>query len=176
MPKLPHVRYLGKVCGLSVWLVSGEYVRNHTDIDFTQGGNEAIYTYVPKNEIWIDDATRPFDQTATTFHEMVERYLMLHRGQIYDTAHDAASTAERPFRRELARERPTRWDGARVAAKYRAWLAELEQKEKLAKARKKTRSKRRASARIPKSPAQLEREIAKHLGAHPGHRKATRVG
>jgi hypothetical protein len=162
--KLPHVRYLGRVAGLSVWLVSGEYVRNHTDIDFTQGGNEAIYTYVPKNEIWLDDATKPFDQTATTFHEMVERYLMLHRGQTYDTAHDAASTAERPFRRELARARPTRWDGVKVAAKYREWLAELEAKERASKTRTRRRRARVRAVKVPKTAKQLEREIAHHLG------------
>lgn len=46
--KPPRLRSLGRIGGLELCLVSGERVRNTLDIDFTQGGNEAIYPkYVP---------------------------------------------------------------------------------------------------------------------------------
>ena len=64
--------------GMSAGLVSGEKVRNEMDIDFTQGGNDGIYPfYIPKSEIWIDDALHGLDRTATALHEMVERDLMV---------------------------------------------------------------------------------------------------
>lgn len=105
--KTPRLKKLGYVGGLVVYLVDGEYVRNNLDIDFVCGGNEAVYpNYVPKNEIWIDDALSPLDRTATLLHEIVERNLMVNKGWSYERAHDAASTAERPFRKQLQKIRP----------------------------------------------------------------------
>jgi hypothetical protein len=119
----PRLRYLGKVAGLSVYVVSGQYVRNKLDIDFTMGGNEAIYpTYVPVGEIWLDDAAHALDRTATTLHEMVERDLMLHHGMDYDHAHDVASSRERVFRKELARNPASTVDLRRVSAAYKTYL------------------------------------------------------
>ncbi len=105
--KIPRLKKLGHVGGMVAYLVDGEYVRNKIDLDFTCGGNEAVYpNYVPKNEIWIDDALSALDRTATLLHEIVERNLMVNKGWTYDRAHDAASAAERPFRKELQAKRP----------------------------------------------------------------------
>lgn len=105
--KTPRLKLLGQTGGLVVYLVDGEHIRNHVDIDFTCGGNEAVYpNYVPKNEIWIDDALSPLDRTATLLHEIVERNLMVNKGWNYERAHDAASTAEKPFRKQLQANRP----------------------------------------------------------------------
>jgi ribulose-5-phosphate 4-epimerase/fuculose-1-phosphate aldolase len=115
--KKPRLRFLGTVAGLAVYLVSGEQVRNTLDIDFTQGGNEAIYPkYVPPGEIWLDDAMHALDRTATAFHEIVERHMMIEHGMTYDDAHEVASELEKVFRRELARKRPKEFDGALVEA------------------------------------------------------------
>lgn len=121
--QLPRIRRLGKVAGLDVYLVSGVYVRNNLDIDFTCGGNEAVYpSYVPPGEIWLDDAAGPLDRTATCLHEIVERHQMMTYGKSYDDAHEVASATERPFRRELAKNPPRAFDGKRVAAAYRKYL------------------------------------------------------
>jgi hypothetical protein len=42
--------------GLSVWVVNGRLVRSVFDIDFTEGGHDYVYEFVPENEVWIDDA------------------------------------------------------------------------------------------------------------------------
>lgn len=121
--QLPRTRYFGKIAGLSVYLVSGVNVRNTTDIDFTCGGNEAVYpSYVPPGEIWLDDAAGPLDRTATALHEIVERHQMMTYGKSYDDAHEVASATERPFRRELAKSPPKAFDPRRVATAYRAYL------------------------------------------------------
>ena len=125
MPKLPppRTRYLGKIAGLSVYLVSGVSVRNNTDIDFTCGGNEAVYpSYVPPGEIWLDDAAGPLDRTATALHEIVERDQMMRFGKSYDDAHEVASATERPFRRALASDPPRTFAPRRVSAAYREYL------------------------------------------------------
>jgi hypothetical protein len=119
----PRLRYLGKVAGLTIYLVSGVKVRNQIDIDFTCGGNEAVYpSYVPAGEIWLDDAAGPLDRTATALHEIVERDQMMRFGKDYDHGHDVASAHERPFRQALASRPPKEFDPARVAAAYRTYL------------------------------------------------------
>jgi hypothetical protein len=121
----PRLRLLGRAEDLSIYLVDGEKVRDDIDVDFVNGGNEAVYpAYVPSGEIWIDDAQHPIDRTATALHELVERDLMLHHGMSYEAAHDAANARERVLRRDLARYRPERFDAGRVAAAYRAYLGE----------------------------------------------------
>src|SRR5262249_32594122 len=42
--------------GVEVWIVSGRLVRSAFDIDFTAGGHDKVYEFVPMNEVWIDDA------------------------------------------------------------------------------------------------------------------------
>lgn len=119
--KPPRLRFYGMCAGLSVYKVDGERVRNQLDIDFTCGGNEAIYPkYVPKGEIRIDDVLNPLDATATCFHEIVERDLMMRLDWSYDDAHDAASACEIILRRELIKRRPTTIDLRRVEIAYQA--------------------------------------------------------
>jgi hypothetical protein len=107
-----------------IYLVDGEKVRDSIDVDFTMGGNEARYSYVPPGEIWIDNADHVLDRTATALHELIERDLMLHHGMSYDSAHDAANVRERVFRQDLERRRPVRFDARRVAEAYRIYFRE----------------------------------------------------
>lgn len=117
------MRLLGCVEGLSIYLVDGEYVRNEIDVDFVNGGNGAIYpSYIPLDEIWIDDAQHALDRTATALHELVERDLMLHHGMGYDRAHDEANVYERALRWRLSHHRPEAYDPRRVMEAYRTYL------------------------------------------------------
>ena len=119
----PRIKYLGKVAGLSIYLVSGVDVRNNIDFDFTCGGNEAVYpSYNLPGEIWLDDAAGPLDRTATALHEIVERDQMMRFGKNYEDAHEVASATERPFRVQLAKDPPKAFAPRRVAAAYRAYL------------------------------------------------------
>lgn len=123
--RAPRIAHLGYVTGLPIYLVSGEHVRNSIDIDFTQGGNEAAYpNYVPKGEIWIDDAMHALDRIATIFHEIVELNLVLHGGIDYDDAHETACAREIEFRKELVRKRPTTTDLRFVTAALLPYAAE----------------------------------------------------
>jgi hypothetical protein len=123
--KAPRLRLIGHVTGLPVYLVSGEHVRNHIDIDFTQGGNEAAYPgYVPKREIWIDDAMHALDRIATIFHEITERNMVLYGGIDYDRAHEIACKREIELRKHLARVRPTTVDLGIVAKALEPYASE----------------------------------------------------
>jgi hypothetical protein len=61
---------------LMVWIVKGELVRDFLFIDFTEGGHGYVYPFIPKNEIWIDDALNPKELKYVLLHEIFERNIM----------------------------------------------------------------------------------------------------
>ena len=83
--------------GTQVWFVKGRLVRSVYDIEFTEGGHEHVYEYIPRGEVWIDDDIHENERGFVLFHELFERNLMAN-GMDYDTAHDRASKKEKHFR------------------------------------------------------------------------------
>ena len=79
--------------GLSVWIVNGRLVRSTFDIDFTEGGHDYVYEFVPKNEIWIDDAIVEQERPYVLIHELHERNQMS-KGWPYSKAHEESSRIE----------------------------------------------------------------------------------
>ncbi len=97
-PERVHSRLLKKLNnGVTVWLVDGRLVRSVFDIEFTEGGHEQVYEYVPLNEVWIDDDIHDDERGFILFHELFERRLMA-GGMTYDKAHERASSRERYLR------------------------------------------------------------------------------
>jgi hypothetical protein len=92
---------LGEACshGLEIFLVDGSHVRNAYSSDFDQGSNGFAYRFVPKGEIWIDDATPEEEWPFVAFHECNEVELM-RGGMSYDKAHDHVRRIEDKLRRE----------------------------------------------------------------------------
>jgi hypothetical protein len=78
---------------IKVWIVSGELVRDLFFIDFTEGGHGYVYSFIPKNEIWIDDDIDIDEIKFVLLHEFHERNLMV-KGMKYDSAHKKSSEIE----------------------------------------------------------------------------------
>ncbi len=95
-----RLRRLGTAEGRDVWLVAGREIRDHAYIDFTLGGHGYRYRFIPRGEIWIDDAVRPSERPAILHHEAVE-VTHMRAGLAYDAAHALASEAEIAFRRRV---------------------------------------------------------------------------
>jgi hypothetical protein len=92
--KSVHERLWKKLeSGLSVWIVNGRLVRSVFDIDFTEGGHDYVYEFVPLNEVWIDDAIEENERGYILLHELHERNRMS-RGWPYSKAHDESSHIE----------------------------------------------------------------------------------
>lgn len=72
---------------LKVFIVNGQYVRDNLDVNFTQGGHDRVYDYVPKNQIWLDRVLGLLDRKATLLHELKEREIM-GNGVDYGIAHE----------------------------------------------------------------------------------------
>jgi hypothetical protein len=98
-PSRVHVRLWKTLpSGVQVWIVKGRLVRSVFDIEFTEGGHEHVYEYVPHGEVWIDDDVEEIEKGFILFHELHERNLMEH-GMDYDAAHAESSKLEKRYRK-----------------------------------------------------------------------------
>ncbi|MGA2864785.1 MAG: hypothetical protein ABSF95_09880 [Verrucomicrobiota bacterium] len=79
--------------GLTVWIVNGRLVRSVFDIDFTAGGHDKVYEFVPAKEVWIDDDIVEKERGYVLLHELHERNRMA-AGLPYSLAHAESSRLE----------------------------------------------------------------------------------
>jgi hypothetical protein len=80
--------------GVTVWLVDGELVRSWFFINYTEGGHDLVYDWIPPGEIWIDDDVLHEERPLVLTHEFVERSLMEQEGLDYEHAHQLALKVE----------------------------------------------------------------------------------
>jgi hypothetical protein len=93
-PATVHERLWKKLeNGLSVWIVKGRLVRSAFDIDFTAGGHDHVYEFVPEGEVWIDDDIQERERGFVLLHELHERKRM-GEGLPYEQAHAESSRLE----------------------------------------------------------------------------------
>lgn len=97
-PRKVHVR-LWKALenGVSVWIINGRLVRSIFDDDFTEGGHDYVYEFVPQNDVWIDNDLEEAERPYVLLHELHERNLMA-KGWPYSKAHEDSSTIEYHYR------------------------------------------------------------------------------
>lgn len=89
-----HCRLLKKdKAGISIWLVDGRLIRSTLDIEFTEGGHDLVYDFVPPHEVWIDNDLSAEERPYIILHETYERSLM-EEGLPYRQAHRKASRLE----------------------------------------------------------------------------------
>jgi hypothetical protein len=75
--RLIHKKLLKKYSGkINIWLVNGEYVRDKYYVDFTEGGHDLVYHFIPRREVWIDDDISSRERKFVLLHEIHERNLM----------------------------------------------------------------------------------------------------
>ena len=92
-PTIVHLQVLAKTYDVTIWLVNGRLVRDWFDIDFTEGGHDLVYKFVPKGEVWIDNDVEPEERSYILLHELHERNLMK-KGLSYNEAHADSSQLE----------------------------------------------------------------------------------
>ncbi len=78
---------------IKVWFVNGELVRDLFFLDFTEGGHDKVYSFIPENEVWIDDDLDLEELKFVLLHEIHERNLMS-KGEDYDSSHKSSSKIE----------------------------------------------------------------------------------
>lgn len=83
-----------RVGSLSVYTVDGPKIRDRKSVEFAAGGHGYVYSYVPKNHIWIERINTRRDQRMVLAHELIERECMKHLGWSYKRAHALANELE----------------------------------------------------------------------------------
>lgn len=97
-PTKPRFHKLLKTLGsIKVYIIDGKWARREKDIDFTDGGTNAKYDWIPKGEVWIDNGQEKDEIDYVIMHEMTE-YRLMNRGFDYDHGHEEANRAEMPYR------------------------------------------------------------------------------
>jgi hypothetical protein len=67
---------MGKREGISIWIVDGYTVRREIFPDFAFSGNDAVYHFIPKNEVWIDGEVSCEETEYSIALELKERELI----------------------------------------------------------------------------------------------------
>lgn len=83
---------------VSLWVVDGVYIRNNIDIEFDNYGQWWDFTYIPKNEGWLDRETEPDEWPFFLTRMEVERRLLgqrLAQRLIWPTARRAEKALRR---------------------------------------------------------------------------------
>ncbi len=78
--------------------VNGRLVRKYFDPDFIFGGHHYVYSYIPVDEVWVDNAVVPAEKPFVLLHENHERELMKN-GAVYEDGHASAKAVEEIARR-----------------------------------------------------------------------------
>ena len=68
-------------------------MRSGFDVEFTTGGHDHVYEYVPEDEVWIDNDVSEAERGFVLLHELYEQNLM-GSGWDYDHAHAEANRIE----------------------------------------------------------------------------------
>ena len=97
--KPPYLKKVASRGEYQVWIVDGAYVRGHIDEEFTNFGQHYRYSYIPKNELWIDNEAKPDERAFFIEHLLTEHNLMA-KGMSYDDALVQADLVERRERRK----------------------------------------------------------------------------
>lgn len=91
-------RIIKKLSGeIKIWLVDGNLVRSFFLLDYCEGGHDKVYPFIPKNEIWVEEAISPKERKFIILHELHERHLMS-QGKSYKNAHIGATEVEDYYR------------------------------------------------------------------------------
>jgi hypothetical protein len=78
---------------VKIWIVDGKFARDLFSVDFEKGGHDLVYSFIPKNEVWIDDDVSQKEIRFILIHELHERKLMS-KGMEYFPAHRNANKVE----------------------------------------------------------------------------------
>jgi hypothetical protein len=52
--KKPYIQKFLRLAGFTVWIVDGKYIRDKINEEFTNYGQSYLFSFIPKNEFWID--------------------------------------------------------------------------------------------------------------------------
>ena len=83
--KKPYIKKYKQVSKFTVWIVDGKYIRTNIDEEFTNFGHHLIFSFIPKNEFWIDHEFGESEEAQYYIdHMLIENRLMAQGKSFYD--------------------------------------------------------------------------------------------
>lgn len=104
--KKPYIKKFCDISSFKVWIVDGRYIRENIDEEFTNYGQNYRFSFIPKNEFWIDKE-RTSGEEKYYIDSMLAMNRLLAKGISHDKAVEKADAIERRERAKsnLMRER-----------------------------------------------------------------------
>ena len=107
--KPPRIKLLGRRGPVRIHLVDTTAAKR-IYADWTEGGHDRVYDFVPRNEVWLANNLPPLELRLTMLHELRERRRMgelmrggMSRSDAYDKAHDESLVVEDHYRKVQGR-------------------------------------------------------------------------
>lgn len=97
LPGDPRLSVYLRIGKWIVYIVDGEYIRNHGYVDFMAAGNWYTHSYIPQGEIWLDKEYRHDEYHFTLENELGE-IKGWERGLKFAQAEEAGDQAENKMR------------------------------------------------------------------------------
>jgi hypothetical protein len=76
--KIPK-KFIEKIGKIKVFEVDGDWIRNYTDVEFTNFGQHYRFDFIPEKEFWLDREAQPGERQFYIDHLRVEYNLMKNR-------------------------------------------------------------------------------------------------
>lgn len=89
---------------VQIWLVDGQLVRDFFLNEYSEGGHDRVYPFIPEGEIWIEQVLSENERRFIILHELHERFLMGSKGgkKTYPNGHHGATIVESHYRNHPA--------------------------------------------------------------------------
>jgi len=96
--KKPYIKKFASISGFNVFIVDGEYIRKNMDEEFTNCAQHYVFSFIPKNEFWIDKERKPGEENYY-INSMLTMNRLLAKGL---SREEATKIADRQERKERA--------------------------------------------------------------------------
>ena len=96
--KLPYlIKKIATVAGFEVWLVDGDYIRQHVNSNFCNFGQHGQFHFIPSKMFFISKERR-HDESKYYIEHMLKENALMAKGVSYDEANAEGTKAESKLR------------------------------------------------------------------------------
>src|SRR3990167_4237769 len=93
-----YIKKIKSINGYDIWLVNGSYIRKNINENFVEYDHHLNHSFVPKNELWIDEETNPDEWRFFTDHMFTEPNLVKKTGKDIKEVAEEADVLEKQER------------------------------------------------------------------------------
>lgn len=100
-----YIKNVKNINGYDVWLIDGSYIRKNINENFVEYDHHFNHSFIPKNELWIDNETNPEERKFFIDHMLAELNLIKEGGGIKEATKKADILEKQERTAELKKNR-----------------------------------------------------------------------